>query len=388
MLIRLAVVLSLLSGSLAGAAPRQKKSRQPPPPVQVAPAPEKQPEPPPAPPVQPAPPVAPPVAPPAPKAATPPPPAAPPEEKEEEEAGPRYLKLASPGFSAVNVEPGVATFLSDHFAQQLALGGIKVATATEIGALIGLERQKQLVGCSDDAASCLAELAGALGADGLITGSVARFGGTFQINIKIISARDGAALSVVSRTAKDEESALGMLTQAASELAPLLLKQTERDPNQLIAQSQTQLPLPLNLVTITMGFAGLGFYGLQYERAVFPWLGLFLAPSFVKSGFMLPQGESGQSFELVLGVRGYLAWNAPKGFFGSLQVGLGYGTRTWATGRVAKGPAVMPGGTLGYTWLIARRVPISIGGGLGYGVGDYLGTPLLLLLRLNTGVAF
>src|SRR5438045_2465034 len=87
------------------------------------------------------------------------------------------VRLASPGWSMVNVDARVGEFFADHFANQLGLQpGIQVTTKGEIASLLGFERQRQLLGCSTDQASCLAELAGALGVDGLISGSIARFG--------------------------------------------------------------------------------------------------------------------------------------------------------------------------------------------------------------------
>ncbi|MCI0569179.1 MAG: hypothetical protein L0Y66_00350, partial [Myxococcaceae bacterium] len=53
---------------------------------------------------------------------------------------PRAITLAAPGFSTVNVTPEMATFLNDHFAQQLTLQGLRVITSNEVQALVGLER--------------------------------------------------------------------------------------------------------------------------------------------------------------------------------------------------------------------------------------------------------
>lgn len=60
--------------------------------------------------------------------------------------------------------------------------------------MIGLERQKKLLGCADDRSSCVAELAGALGTDGIIVGSPGKPGTNFTISLKIIRARDGCML--------------------------------------------------------------------------------------------------------------------------------------------------------------------------------------------------
>src|SRR5687767_15810965 len=97
------------------------------------------------------------------------------------------VSLASPGFSYAQVPEQMATFCADHFAQQLTLEGVRVTTPSEIGALIGLERTKQLLGCADDSTNCIVELANALGVDGIVTGSIGRFGKSWVVNIKVIS---------------------------------------------------------------------------------------------------------------------------------------------------------------------------------------------------------
>src|SRR4051812_14698011 len=97
------------------------------------------------------------------------------------------VKLASPGLSYVNVDDKLGDFFNEYFAQQLVLqGGIRVTTKNEISSLLGFERQRQLLGCSDQSSSCLAELAGALGVDGIITGSIAKLSSGYAGNIKIV----------------------------------------------------------------------------------------------------------------------------------------------------------------------------------------------------------
>src|SRR5688572_14795206 len=102
------------------------------------------------------------------------------------------ISVGAPGLSGVNVDAQVVTFYNEHVSQHLADAGLRVATQKEIGTLIGIERQKQLLGCADDATTCSIEMANALGTDALLVGDIARFGAdTFQLNLKIISSRDG-----------------------------------------------------------------------------------------------------------------------------------------------------------------------------------------------------
>src|ERR1043165_1255027 len=102
----------------------------------------------------------------------------------------KQIKLASPGLDAVNLKKDRVDFFADHFAQELSNRGIRVITAQEVSAVLGLARTQQLMGCDEGATSCMTELADALGVDGVITGSIGQFGGTYQGNPGI--ARHGA----------------------------------------------------------------------------------------------------------------------------------------------------------------------------------------------------
>ncbi len=139
------------------------------------------------------------------------------------------VKLASPGLTGVNVNRDVATFYSDHLAQQLVGQGLRVITAGEISGLLGMERQKELLGCAESSASCSAELANALGVDAMIAGSIGRFDGMFQINVKIIGATDGRTLSFFSKQVAKERDVLAALNDAAEAMAPVVVRAIRGD---------------------------------------------------------------------------------------------------------------------------------------------------------------
>lgn len=141
------------------------------------------------------------------------------------------VKLALPGFNFVKVEPELAGFFSEHFAQKLTFEKVKVTTAADISTLLGFERQKELLGCAENAQSCIAELANALGVDGLVVGSIGKFGENFQVNVKTLSATDGRMLCAYSTNVKGEQEVLGALDKAAASFAMQLKKQFNRtDP--------------------------------------------------------------------------------------------------------------------------------------------------------------
>src|SRR2546421_6199645 len=67
------------------------------------------------------------------------------------------------------------------------LGKYKVVAGRDIQAMLGFERQKDMMGCSD--AACLAEIGGALGVDRIVAAHIGKVGTTFVVNIKLINIR-------------------------------------------------------------------------------------------------------------------------------------------------------------------------------------------------------
>lgn len=132
-------------------------------------------------------------------------------------ATPAPLRVASPGLQVVNIEAKLGEFYSEHLAQQLKVSGLQVVTSREIGSLLGIERQRQLLGCTET--SCIAELANALGVDGLVLGDLALLSGRYQVNLKILSSADGRTIALSSASAGSEGELVEVLTAAARQLA-------------------------------------------------------------------------------------------------------------------------------------------------------------------------
>lgn len=144
-------------------------------------------------------------------------------------ANPEPVKVASPGFRVVDISADKGAFYSEHFANRMLAAGISIVTQREISEMIGLERQKQLLGCSEGN-ECMVELANALGVNGILLGDVAKLGNRYQISLKVIDAGNGQALSVKSFRANDEEALIDGLSSAASEMAIELQRRFGRVP--------------------------------------------------------------------------------------------------------------------------------------------------------------
>ncbi|MBI3178022.1 MAG: hypothetical protein HYZ27_00075, partial [Deltaproteobacteria bacterium] len=92
----------------------------------------------------------------------------------------------------------------------------KVVSSRDIASMLGLERQKALLGCSDDT-SCLTEVADALGTDYVMQGTVGKVGATYLVTVRLI---DSKRSRVVGRGANQ--------TDDANLLLNLLWKSTQQ----------------------------------------------------------------------------------------------------------------------------------------------------------------
>ncbi len=96
-------------------------------------------------------------------------------------------------------------------------GFFQVISQKDIQTMLGMERQKQLLGCSDESNSCLAELSGALGARFVLSGSVARLGDAYQLTLTTLDTQKAVPLARSTRLAKDLKALSQQIPAAAAE---------------------------------------------------------------------------------------------------------------------------------------------------------------------------
>ncbi|MGV3619221.1 MAG: hypothetical protein ACO1OB_00310 [Archangium sp.] len=99
------------------------------------------------------------------------------------------VNLAVMPFTAVDVSEGKGALVSEHLATQLIAQGLRVSTPRDIASVLGLERQRQLLGCGDT--SCVAEIAGALGVTDIVNGELAKLDDGYRLLVKVVSAANG-----------------------------------------------------------------------------------------------------------------------------------------------------------------------------------------------------
>ncbi len=104
------------------------------------------------------------------------------------------LDLASTG-----VDPTLGRNLSEVFTMAVrdGLAGATVIGQGEINAMLAVEKQRDVLGCSGEV-SCLAEIGGALGADHLTVGSIGRIGNVYLLTLKLVDTRRAVTVRQIS----------------------------------------------------------------------------------------------------------------------------------------------------------------------------------------------
>ena len=131
------------------------------------------------------------------------------------------IKIAVYEFGGRGVLPRVARIVTDAVVVELRkYQQLNVIGMDEIKDMLSHEANKQMLGCDDD--SCLAEIAGALGVDELVTGSVSLIGDSSVLNTRRIHLRTARVVHSYEQrlTPKAGEEFLAVVGEAVAALYP------------------------------------------------------------------------------------------------------------------------------------------------------------------------
>ncbi len=104
---------------------------------------------------------------------------------------------------AGSAHPDLARVLADAAAGGAAAAtDLQVLSQGDIAAMLGLERTRQMLGCTEDQ-GCMAELAGALDSDRLLSGSLTILERTSLLTVKVIDVKRSRTLARVTATLLD-----------------------------------------------------------------------------------------------------------------------------------------------------------------------------------------
>lgn len=161
---------------------------------------------------------------------------------------------------AGGLDPSLAAAMTQALTAEVDAAGIfDVASSAELQTLVGVERQRQMLGCAAES-SCLAELAGAMGARFVMSGSLARLGGAYQLTLQTLDTARAQPLGRSTHIARDLEVLRGLLPSAVAQA-------TATPPP---APPSPVLPLTLVVAgAVGVGVGGVtGFTALSEEAAL------------------------------------------------------------------------------------------------------------------------
>jgi hypothetical protein len=139
-------------------------------------------------------------------------------------AAPAHARSKRPKLMLLGFPPDKAFELNeqkafdDFEAGALRDQGFDVLTNADVAAVLGVEKQKQLMGCSES--NCLTELGGAIGADYIVRGNLASVGDRVALTMTLIDSR-GAVVNEV-RSSKIGKGS-GQVLDAIEKLVPGLV---------------------------------------------------------------------------------------------------------------------------------------------------------------------
>ncbi len=125
-----------------------------------------------------------------------------------------FLRLVTDGRYAAD-----RATLEDTFLDALSTSGFftKVTGQSDVAALLGFDRWRQLTGCTDS--TCLAEIAGALGVDYVAQADVGRLGKVTLVNLKIIAVKKVMVVARALRKVTDESDLPDAINSMSEEVA-------------------------------------------------------------------------------------------------------------------------------------------------------------------------
>jgi TolB-like protein len=147
-------------------------------------------------------------------------------------AAPARKRLVVLDLRPIGVEKPTADLLSEVALTEAArYRSLQVIGQSDLGAMLSLERQKQLLGCREDS-GCMTELAGALGADLMLFGSLGQLGQLRRLDLSLVDAQKARVLDRFGETIEGQEDRLiaGVQRGVRALLTPLAGEPTTAQP--------------------------------------------------------------------------------------------------------------------------------------------------------------
>jgi hypothetical protein len=162
--------------------------------------------------------------------------------------------------AAGGLDPSIARAMTQTVSAAIAQPGLfNVISSHEIETMLGVERQKALSGCGD-ATSCLTELADAMNARFVLSGTLAQLGDAYQLTLQTVDSQRAQPLGRAVRISSSLKALQDQLPYAVAEAT---------------ATPAPKPPSRVPAIALWVGGAGLliggglaGFDALSRERAM------------------------------------------------------------------------------------------------------------------------
>lgn len=107
-------------------------------------------------------------------------------------------QIVVPQVSTTGVDKNIATLVTELILEALLnRHGVKALGPSDLKDMLDVEQQKMLVGCDQN--SCMAEIAGAMGANRVVAGMIGRLGSLYVVTLKLIDTQSAQVVSRASR---------------------------------------------------------------------------------------------------------------------------------------------------------------------------------------------
>ncbi|MDP1826137.1 MAG: hypothetical protein Q8L48_22920 [Archangium sp.] len=131
---------------------------------------------------------------------------------------PELPRLLVQEFTVRGVDAALAEAITDGIGAEVDHRGyFRSLTSKDVQTILGVERQKQLLGCSPEASTCLTELAGALGAPYVLSGTLSRIGPSLQLSMQMLDVSKSMVVARSIRIARDVDTLRQLLPWALAE---------------------------------------------------------------------------------------------------------------------------------------------------------------------------
>ena len=129
---------------------------------------------------------------------------------------PEVPRLLVQEFAVRGVEAATAEAITDGIGPEVDRRGyFRTLTSKDVQTILGNERQKQLLGC--EASTCLSELAGALGAPYVLSGTISQIGPSLQLSMQLLDVSRSIVVARSIRIARDAQTLIQLLPWAVAE---------------------------------------------------------------------------------------------------------------------------------------------------------------------------